>query len=297
MEKVLELIKVDKRFGQYAALTNITWSLKQGECAAIVGGNGAGKSTLLHILAGLIRPSGGSRIAHIDPLRIGYVPERFPATRFRPTEYLRHVAAIQGLAKSEAARRIDAMMAVFQLPDTSMMRSSKGMLQKVNLMQALLRQPDLLLLDEPLSGLDEASQAEMVGILNETKRLGTAIVMSVHEPLLISSVADRVTRLSRGRIVHEGPPEIRISREEDEMRLEFANVAAHLLSELEEASGFLRWETKGKTGAVIVRASIADDVMLHILQSGGSILGVQRLHERSGAAGVPAQSARKGALA
>lgn len=161
-------------------------------------------------------------------------------------------------------------------------------------MQALLRQPDLLLLDEPLSGLDEASQAEMVGLLNETKRLGTAIVMSVHEPLLISSVADRVTRLSRGRIVHEGPPEIRISREEDEMRLEFANVAAHLLSELEEASGFLRWETKGKTGAVIVRASIADDVMLHILQSGGSILGVQRLHERSGAAGVPAQSARKG---
>lgn len=93
-------------------------------------GNGAGKSTLLHILAGLIRPSGGSRIAHIDPLRIGYVPERFPATRFRPTEYLRHVAAIQGLAKSEAARRIDAMMAVFQLPDTSMMRSSKGMLQR-----------------------------------------------------------------------------------------------------------------------------------------------------------------------
>lgn len=295
MQRLLELVKVDKRFGKYAALTNISWRVHQGECVAITGGNGAGKSTMLHIIAGLIRPSAGTRIQHMDQLRIGYVPERFPVSSFRPTEYLHHVAGIQRIGKTEAARRIDAMMTVFQLTDTKMTLCSKGMLQKVNLMQALLRQPDLLILDEPLSGLDDSSQIEMAGILNETKRQGTSIVMSVHEPLLISSVADRVTRLRQGRIVQDGLLDGNIR--EASMRVEFMLGEANVLAELEKVPGFLHWESKGSTSVMMVVRSLADEMMLNILQSGGSILHVEQWNERGGAPVELTKQETKGAPA
>ena len=121
----LELNGVHKRFGKYAVLHDITWSISRAECVAITGSNGAGKSTMSHVIAGLANPSVGSRIEHGTSMRVGYVPERFPAPRFRPSEYLRHMAGIQGMDKQEA-KRIDAMLNVFRLQDMKMTLCSKG---------------------------------------------------------------------------------------------------------------------------------------------------------------------------
>ncbi|MGC6585934.1 ATP-binding cassette domain-containing protein [Paenibacillus sp. Dod16] len=269
MQELLELNGVHKRFGKYAVLHDITWSISRAECVAITGSNGAGKSTMLHVIAGLANPSVGSRIEHGTSLRVGYVPERFPALRFRPSEYLRHMAGIQGMDKQEAAKRIDAMLNVFRLQDMKMTLCSKGMLQKVNIMQALLRQPDLLVLDEPLSGLDEPSQMEMIGILSEIKRQGTAIVMSVHEPLLIASLADRETQLREGRIERDGMLET--DTEMGRMKLEFTHVTQDKMLELERRSGFHYWISRGNPASMVVSRQLADEMLLDILQSGGSL--------------------------
>ncbi|MGG3279622.1 ABC transporter ATP-binding protein [Paenibacillus solani] len=273
MQELLELKGVLKRFGKIVVLHNIDWSIARGECVAITGSNGAGKSTLLHMIAGLAFPSEGSRIESVAPLRVGYVPERFPALRFRPSEYLGYIARIQGMDKQEARKRIQAMLNLFQLQDILMSLCSKGMLQKVNIMQALLRQPDLLVLDEPLSGLDESSQMEMIGILREVKRQGTAITMSVHEPLLITSLADRETRLRLGRIQRDGMLENEpvLAR----MKLEFIGVHPDTMIELENNRDFLYWISRGTPASMVVVRQAADEIVLKILQSGGSMIRLE----------------------
>ncbi|KOR89926.1 ABC transporter ATP-binding protein [Paenibacillus solani] len=273
MQELLGLNGVHKRFGKSVVLHNIDWSIARGECVAITGSNGAGKSTLLHMIAGLAYPSEGSRIEAVSPLRVGYVPERFPALRFRPTEYLGYMARIQGMDKQEARKRIQAMLNLFQLQDIMMTLCSKGMLQKVNIMQALLRQPELLVLDEPLSGLDESSQMEMIGILREVKRQGTAITMSVHEPLLITSLADRETRLRLGRIQRDGMLENEpvLAR----MKLEFIGVHPDTMTELENNRGFLYWISRGTPASMVVERQATDDIVLYILQSGGSLIRLE----------------------
>ncbi|KOP67720.1 ABC transporter [Bacillus sp. FJAT-18019] len=279
MQELLELNGVHKRFGKSVVLHNIDWSIARGECVAITGSNGAGKSTLLHMIAGLAYPSEGSRIEAVSPLRVGYVPERFPALRFRPTEYLGYMARIQGMDKQEARKRIQAMLNLFQLQDIMMTLCSKGMLQKVNIMQALLRQPDLLVLDEPLSGLDESSQMEMIGILREVKRQGTAITMSVHEPLLITSLADRETRLHLGRIQRDGMLENEpvLAR----MKLEFIGVHPDTMTELENIRGFLYWISRGTPASMVIERHATDHIVLNILQSGGSLIRLEPKNEES----------------
>lgn len=275
MHKLLTLQEVGKRYGKRPVLSEVTWSISRGECVAVTGGNGAGKSTLLGLAAGLARPSSGSRIEHAVPLTVGYVPERFPPLKFRPSEYLRHMAAIQGLEKAEAARRIDAMMNIFGLPDTMMNLCSKGMLQKANVMQALLGQPDLLVLDEPLSGLDEPSQLEMVAMLSEIKRQGTAIAMSVHESLLIAALADRVTTVSEGRITRDGLPTARTA--EPRMRVEYRQVQPEAIQRLERHPGFLYWISRGSPAAMVVRQDDADDIVMELLRCGGSLFRLEPL--------------------
>lgn len=273
MQELLELSGVHKRFGKSVVLHNIDWSIARGECVAITGSNGAGKSTLLHIIAGLANPSEGSRIEAFCPLRIGYVPERFPALRFRPSEYLGYIARIQRMDKQEAGKRIQAMLDLFQLQDVMMTLCSKGMLQKVNIMQALLQQPDLLILDEPLSGLDESSQMEMIGILREVQRQGAAIAMSVHEPLLITSLADRETRLRLGRIERDGMLENGPDRAR--MKVEFLGVNPDTMLELENHSGFLYWVSRGTPASLVILRPFTDEIILHILQSGGSLIRLE----------------------
>lgn len=273
MQELLELNGVYKRFGKNVVIHNIDWNIARGECVAITGSNGAGKSTLLHMIAGLAYPSAGSRIEAVSPLRMGYVPERFPALRFRPTEYLGYMARIQGMDTQEARKRIQGMLNLFQLQDIMMTLCSKGMLQKVNIMQALLRQPDLLVLDEPLSGLDESSQMEMIGILREVKRQGTAITMSVHEPLLITSLADRETRLRLGRIERDGILEN--ERVLARMKLEFIGVSPDTMTELENNRGFLYWISRGAPASMVVERHATDDIIMNILQSGGSLIRLE----------------------
>ncbi|WP_054958385.1 ABC transporter ATP-binding protein [Paenibacillus dakarensis] len=276
MEELIVLDQVSKWYGRHAAVQDITWRINRGECVAVTGGNGAGKSTLLHLIAGLAVPSQGKRVIRSSSLRVGYVPERFPSLRFTPKQYLIHMARIQGLNAQAALHMAEGMLSLFHMEqhaERSMNHFSKGMLQKVNLMQAMLSTPDLLILDEPLSGLDEGSQYEMIRILEEIKHSGKAIAMSVHEPLLTAALADRMVFMEEGRVVrdalHEQVPESK------GVMIRFHGLSPDALLKLETLNGFLYFKSRGTPAEIVIQKDFSDEMLLFVLNSGGSVISVE----------------------
>ncbi|WP_422657211.1 ATP-binding cassette domain-containing protein [Paenibacillus sp. EC2-1] len=268
---------MSKQFGQHVALLEVSWHISRGECVAVTGRNGAGKSTFLHIVAGLANPSHGKRVIMPSHLQIGYVPEKFPTLRFSPAQYLLHMARIQGMRTADALTMISGMLSLFHMQEhaeRSMNLFSKGMLQKVNLMQAMLAKPDLLMLDEPLSGLDETSQHDMIAVLREVKQQGTAIVMSVHEPLLTASLADRVVVMKQGRIIRDAIHEC--AEANVESRLRFYGISPESMVELETKNGFLYWISRGSPSEVVIDRQFSDAFLMFILTHGGSVISLRQ---------------------
>ncbi len=154
---LVELRGIQKKYGKSLILDNIDLSIPEGEALAIVGGNGTGKSTLLKIIAGFISPTAGA-LQRKEHIQIGYVPEHFPeGIRFTLEDYLYHLGHIHGLSTKYVKDKIPMLLESFHLHHArhSVVRNfSKGMKQKTGIMQALLTDVHLLILDEPLSGLD-----------------------------------------------------------------------------------------------------------------------------------------------
>ncbi|REJ17938.1 MAG: ABC transporter ATP-binding protein [Paenibacillaceae bacterium] len=201
MEALIELRNVGK---WYAAgrpvVQQVDLAVYRGQGLAIRGRNGSGKTTLLKLIAGITRPSAGA-VRRAPELTVGYAPERFPPVRFRAEEYLAHLGRIRRIPKPELERRIQELMDLFQLHAAGpITHFSKGMTQKVNLMQAVLARPDVLVLDEPLSGLDAGSQADFARLLAKFKQEGAAIVMTGHEPEFADAWADRSMVIEHGRL-------------------------------------------------------------------------------------------------
>lgn len=156
----------------------------------IMGGNGSGKSTLLRLVSGLIPVTSGKRVVNSSQLVIGYAPDRMPKLRMTSTEYLTYMGKIARIPKQQLQERIKELHSLFNLEQSAikMTQYSKGMLQKVNLMQATLRTPDLLVLDEPFSGLDKESIAHLKSSLLAIQAEGASIIAAVHDPLVVSQL-------------------------------------------------------------------------------------------------------------
>jgi ABC-2 type transport system ATP-binding protein len=208
----VEAIDVRKRLGTVCVLDSLTLRVEAGEVYGLLGPNGAGKSTLLHVILGLLRPDRGTlRVLGTAPerarARVGYLPER-PRyhAHFAPLEYLRALGALSDLSGPELEARCRDLLALVGLSDAASRRLgqfSKGMLQRFGIAQALLHAPDLLLVDEPSSGLDPAGQREIVDLLLALRRQGHTIVMCTHHLGEAHQLCDRVGVLSRGRLAAE----------------------------------------------------------------------------------------------
>jgi ABC-2 type transport system ATP-binding protein len=163
-------------------LREVNIELGQAEVAVVLGRNGAGKSTLLAAAAGLLMPARGEVSGR--PPTVGWVPERFPANQpFTLRGYLAAMARVRGLAGSEATDAIDCWarrLAFTEHLDTRLGRVSKGTAQKVGLSQALLRPPDLLVLDEPWEGLDAATREQVPAIIDSVLDRGGSVLVSDH---------------------------------------------------------------------------------------------------------------------
>jgi ABC-type multidrug transport system ATPase subunit len=201
MDTLIELRNVGKWYAAGRPIVHqIDLAVRRGQGLAIRGRNGSGKTTLLKLIAGISKPSAGA-IRRATGLIVGYAPEQFPRVRFRAEEYLMHLGCIRRIPKPELERRTRGLMDLFHMHAAGpITHFSKGMTQKVNLMQAVLARPDVLVLDEPLSGLDAASQAEFVRLILRFKQEGAAIIMTGHEPGFADGWADRTMVIEHGRL-------------------------------------------------------------------------------------------------
>ena len=211
---MLELRSVSKRFSGIPAVDNVSFSARTGEVTGYLGPNGSGKSTTMKLITGLIGVTSGEILFKGQPIhqdliayrrRMGYVPEEphlYP--HLSGAEYLTMVAQLRNLPAKLAAQRIDGLMQLFSLHDdrhASISGYSKGMRQKVLLAAALLHNPDLLLLDEPFSGLDVGSALILRSLIQELAVRGKAVLFSSHELETVERICSRIVILHRGQIV------------------------------------------------------------------------------------------------
>ena len=205
MKRIMELTGITKKYKDKTVLDNLSLSLFQQQIVALVGSNGSGKSTLLKIIAGLVKPEQGTINNLIHPVKIGYVPEVTPANLpFTSVEYLKHMGTIRGMDQQLLKSRIDMLIHTFRVQndtDIKMSRFSKGMKQKIMIMQALLEETDLLILDEPLSGLDPQAQLDLEELLLSLKEKGLSILLTCHETKLLENVVDRMLLLQDHQII------------------------------------------------------------------------------------------------
>lgn len=210
----LELRNLSKRFPGVLAVDNISFSARSGEITGYLGPNGSGKSTTMKMIAGLIEIGSGEilfggesirrdLIAHKQ--RTGYVPEEpHLYAHLSGLEYLTMVAQLRALPAKRTAERIDGLLRLLSLHSdrhAPISAYSKGMRQKILLVGALLHDPDLLLLDEPFSGLDVASALVLRSLVQELAARSKVILFSSHELETVERVSSHVVILHRGKVV------------------------------------------------------------------------------------------------
>jgi ABC-2 type transport system ATP-binding protein len=211
---MLELRNVRKCYSSIPAVEDVSFSVLAGQVTGYLGPNGSGKSTTMKMITGLIERDAGEILFEGQPVerdpiaykqRIGYVPEEPQLyTHLSGAEYLVMVAQLRGLERKRATEAIAGMLRLLGLyedRDMAMSSYSKGMRQKVLLSAALLHNPDLVLLDEPFSGLDVGSSLVLRSLIEELARRGKAVLLSSHEMQTVEKLCARVVILHRGRVV------------------------------------------------------------------------------------------------
>jgi ABC-2 type transport system ATP-binding protein len=199
---VIRLEGVGKRYGRGDfVLHDVDLSVEPGHVVGILGSNGSGKSTLLRIMAGVSHATTGS-LTGIP--RIGYLPDRFPAgQRMGARAYLRHMARIRGLTDLSVIDPLLERLALVGGPAAPLRTLSRGNAQKVGLAQAVMIRPDLLILDEPWSGLDVGTHAILGELVAETRARGASVVFTDHRPPVVHDHADVVHLMDSGRLTAE----------------------------------------------------------------------------------------------
>lgn len=210
---------VGVELGRSLILQDVSFSVGVGEVVALLGANGSGKSTLVKACLGILPLSSGQISVFGESLgrttpwrRIGYVPQRMPASTGIPTtalEVVRSGALAQGhwfrAPRPQALEALDAM-GMADRAAQPVQQMSGGQQQRVLIARALVRQPDLLLLDEPTSGIDLSTTGTFVETLDRLRRVGTSVVIVLHETEAFADLIDRAVVLRHGRVVYDGTP-------------------------------------------------------------------------------------------
>jgi len=213
---MLEARGLSKRYGGFLALDRVDFQVRRGEILGYLGPNGSGKSTTVNTVVGLIDPSAGSLWMDGAPIaddpvgykrRIGYVPEEpHLYTHLTAIEYLMLVGRLRGLTERTLAEKIPALLKLLLLWDSryaTMAAYSKGMRQRVLFAAALMHNPDLLVLDEPFSGLDVTASLLFRTLLHMYAAGDRMVLFSTHRFDMVEKLCSRVVILSRGRIAAE----------------------------------------------------------------------------------------------
>jgi ABC-2 type transport system ATP-binding protein len=240
MEPVISIQHLRKNYGDKEVLKGISLEVYPGQVLGYIGPNGAGKSTTVKILCGLISDYEGEVTVKgislkTDPLKvksmIGYVPELAELYEvLTPVEYLQFTGSLYGMGETVCNDRIEKMMTAFGLQNNMHQRMesfSKGMKQKVLLSSGLLHNPDIIILDEPLSGLDANSVIIVKELISKLAKEGKTIFYCSHMMDVVEKVSDRIILIDQGAVVADGSFE-ELKQQEGNKSLEqiFASLTA-----------------------------------------------------------------------
>ena len=209
---MIELVALTKRYGSFTAVDGIDLVVPAGQLFGFLGPNGAGKTTTLRLIAGILRPTSGRvRVAGIDiatdPLRakaaLGFIPDRpFIYEKLTGAEFLRFVAGLYGTAGEEVERRGQELLALFDLDgwrDELVESYSHGMRQKLIIASAFVHRPQVIVVDEPMVGLDPKAAKILKELFREYVRRGHTIMMSTHALDVAEALCDRIAIIQQGR--------------------------------------------------------------------------------------------------
>ncbi|MBT2582693.1 ABC transporter ATP-binding protein [Planococcus sp. ISL-109] len=275
---VLEVRALSKRFGTEQAVDRVDFELTEGSATALIGPNGSGKTTTLSMLAGLLESTGGE-IQRKKGLSVGFLPQ-YP--RFFPwltaLEFTEMAAKLSGVdprkARQQAQRTLE-FVGLHQVAGKKVGGFSGGMKQRLGLAQAMVHQPSLLLLDEPISSLDPTGRREVMELLKSL--LGqTTILYSTHILNDAEEMTDQLLFLRKGRLVEQGSlDQVRSRYADPQIQIRFENTDA--------AERFVRespWPATAKGAAAVlpVKAEepVMQDVFRYLAANGGRVLGVEQ---------------------
>jgi ABC-2 type transport system ATP-binding protein len=264
----MSLVKLNqavKTFGSLRAVDDVSFSIDRGEVVGFLGPNGAGKTTTMRLITAILEPDSGSVEVSGVPVgenslevkrQIGYLPESNPLyTDMLVSEYLEYIGQLRDLPPAERRAGIDyavgqtALEDVFYRPIDEL---SKGYRQRVGLAQAILSQPDILILDEPTEGLDPNQRVEIRRLITELGQEHT-VILSTHVMQEVQATCNRIIIINRGRIIADGAADVILAGGEHGTRISLeltgarADSAAAVLEGLEAVSA-VEVESEGRTG-------------------------------------------------
>ena len=217
---MIELTNLTKRYGRFTAVDGINLTIPKGELYGLLGPNGAGKTTTMRMIAGILQPTSGVvKISGIDikkdPLvaksRLGFIPDRpFVYDKLTGVEFLRFVAGLYGMGGAEVEDQIDELLELFELAPWKHELTesySHGMRQKLIISSALVHRPEVIVVDEPMIGLDPKSARLLKDMLREFVTGGGTVLMSTHTLEIAEAMCDRIAIVQAGKVAASGTME------------------------------------------------------------------------------------------
>jgi ABC-2 type transport system ATP-binding protein len=294
MNNVIEIDKLTKdymlgfwRKRPQRALDNLSLEVKEGEVFGFLGGNGAGKTTTIKLLMQLIYPSSGNARILDRPIsdvnmhhHIGYLPESpYFYDYLTAREFLDYCGKIFGMAKELRNKRVQELLKLVdmeQAANTQLRKYSKGMLQRVGIAQALINDPKVVFMDEPMSGLDPIGRREVRDIITSLQDQGKTVFFSTHILSDVEVLCDRVAILRKGKLVSYGKLTELQQRRDQTMEIVAHGLTAHELERLQAKALSVRETASGVTIQVANEGLVAEMIKL-IHNAGGKLVSVNPL--------------------
>ena len=291
-QPLVEARGLTKRYGRFTAVDGLDLTLRQGEVYGFLGPNGSGKSTTILMLLGLTEPSGGEvRVMGRDPgrepiavkRRIGYLPESVGFYGdLSGRANLLYTADLNEIPRPEARARIDELLATVLLAgaaDQPVSQYSRGMRQRLGLADVLLKQPSLVILDDPTLGLDPAGVQWLLGLIETlSQERNITVFLSSHQMVEVQRVCDRVGIMSRGKLVIEGDVASLTAQDEQggyEVHAEVVDGSEAALAALRALPGVTAVERHGAAITVLSSQDVRPDVAAALVGVGARVLEVR----------------------
>ena len=272
----VELSHIAKAFGPVQAVSDVSFAVNQGEIFGLLGPNGSGKTTSIRVMLDIFKADAGTAAVLNGPMdetkknRVGYMPEeRGLYQDIRLEECLVYLATLKGVSKAEAQRRLQPYLERFDLAEhktKKLKELSKGMQQKAQIISTVLHEPELLIMDEPFSGLDPVNTQLAKDLMLELRGKGATIVMSTHIMHQVEEMCHRIVLINRGRNVLYGNLA--------DIRREYSGhaVRVRVAGELPTLAGVLNTsEENGSLQLLLDERTTPQDILQQLVSSGATV--------------------------